>query len=242
MAVASGTPLPVKKHLTSLWRFGNIRAMNWLDVTILVICLAGAIQGLVKGFVRQAFSLIGLVLAIILAFRYHTILGRYLEQWIDQPAIVTIISFVLVLVVIILLFKLIGLAARAAMSAVTMGWFDRLAGAVFGFFKAVLLVAVLFALLIVVTDRPSGPVAESRLAPSAIAIAGVIAHFFPEDVRERYLENEEKMLQRLEGVEPEEEELAPPEAGPEEGEPQQAAPGETAPTGESPSQRAPQTV
>ena len=219
-----------------------MRAMNWLDVTILVICVAGTIQGLVKGFVRQAFSLIGLVLAIILAFRYHPILGRYLEQWIHQPAAVTVVSFVVVLAVILLLFKLIGLAARAAISAVQMGWFDRLAGAVFGFFKAVLLVAVLFALLIVVTDKPSAPVVESRLAPSAMAISGVIAHFFPEDVRERYLANEEKMMQRMEGKEPEgEEELAPPEGVPQENAPQQNTTGKGAPA-EKASRKAPQTV
>jgi len=200
-----------------------------LDVTILVICLAGTIQGLVKGFVRQAFSLLGLVLAIILAFRYHTILGRYIEQWIHQPAIVTIVSFILVLVVILLLFKLIGLAARTAMSAINMGWFDRIAGAVFGFAKAVLLVAVLFALFVVCTDKPSRPVAESRLAPSAMAISGVIAHFFPEDVRERYLENEEKMLQRLEGKTPE-------------GSEEPAAPGDSVPTRTPSGQKAPQTV
>ncbi len=224
-----------------------MRAMNWLDITILVICVAGTIQGLVKGFVRQAFSLIGLVLAIILAFRYHPLLGRYLEQWIHQPAAVTVVSFVVVLAVILLLFKLIGLAVRAAISAVQMGWFDRLAGAVFGFFKAVLLVAVLFALLIVVTDKPSAPVVESRLAPSAMAISGVIAHFFPQDVRERYLANEEKMMQRMEGKEPEGEELAPPEGAPQENAPQQNTtgkqntPGKGAPA-EKTSRKAPQTV
>ena len=227
--------------MTSLLCFGNIRAMNWLDVTILVICVAGTIQGLVKGFVRQAFSIIGLILAIILAFRYHPLLGRYLERWIHQPAVLTVVSFVIVLGVIVLLFKLIGLAARSAISAVQMGWFDRLAGAVFGFFKAVLLVAVLFAILIVCTDKPSGPVAGSRLAPNAIAISGVIAHFFPRDVREQYLANEEKMMERLQGKTPEEE-LGPREGGPEEKAPQQGAPGKTAPTEKTSRQKAPQTV
>ena len=219
---------------------GNIRAMNWLDVTILVICVAGTIQGLVKGFVRQAFSIVGLVLAIILAFRYHPLLGRYLQQWIHQPAALTVVSFVIVLGVILLLFKLIGLAAHAAISAVNMGWFDRLAGAALGFFKAVLLVAVLFALFIVCTDKPSGPVAESQLAPSAMAISGVIAHFFPEDVRERYLANEEKMMQRLEGKTPEEE-LAPPEGAPQEKASQQNAPGEGTPVKKT-TRKVPQTV
>ncbi len=222
--------------------FGNMRPMNWLDITILVICVAGTIQGLVKGFVQQAFSLVGLVLAIILAFRYHPLLGRYLEHWIHQPAVLTVVSFVIVLGVILLLFKLIGLAARAAISAVQLGLFDRLAGAVFGFFKAVLLVAVLFALLIVVTDKPSGPVAGSRLAPNAIAISGVIAHFFPQDVRERYLNNEEKMMERLQGKTPEEE-VAPPAGTPKEEGPQQKAPekGKGTPTGKT-ARKVPQTV
>jgi len=225
--------------LTSPGPLGNIRVMNWLDITILVICVAGTIQGLVKGFVRQAFSLIGFILAIILAFRYHPVLGNYLERWIHQPTALTIISFAIVLAVILLLFKLIGLAARAAISAVHMGWFDRLAGAVFGFGKAVILVAVLFALFIVCTDTPSRPVAESRLAPSAMAVSGVIAHFFPEDVRERYQANEEKMMERLEGKVPEgTDELNQPEQSA----PQENAPQQNAPAGKTSRQKAPKTV
>ncbi len=177
--------------------------MNWLDVTILVICVAGIIQGIVKGFVRQAFSLVGLILAIILAFRYHAVLGQYLGKWIHQPTALTIISFAIVLAVVLIFFKLIGLAVKAAISAIHMGWFDRLVGAVFGFAKTVLLVAVLFALFIVCTDKPTRPVAQSTLAPTVIAVSGVIAHFFPGEVRERYRANEERMMEQLRGETPE---------------------------------------
>jgi membrane protein required for colicin V production len=187
--------------------------------------------------------LIGLILALILAFRYHPFLGRYLEKWIHQPAALTIVSFVIVLAVILLLFKLIGLAARAAMSAVSMGWFDRLAGAAFGFVKAVLLVAVLFALLIACTDKPSKPVAQSRLAPRAIAVSNVIARFFPEDVRERYLDNEERMMKRLRGETPEgKEELKRPESAPQQKVPGKTEPGKVAPAGKTTRRKASQTV
>jgi membrane protein required for colicin V production len=180
--------------------------MNWLDVTILVICAAGLIEGLVKGFVRQAFSLIGLVLAVILAFRYYPLVGQYLEQWIHQQTVLTIASFVIILAVVLLLFKLIGLAARAAIAAIHLGWFDRVVGALFGFAKSVVLVAVLFALFIVCTDRPTKPVASSRLAPTVMAISGVISRFFPEQVREHYDENEARLMARLKGKTPVEQE------------------------------------
>jgi len=186
--------------------FGIISAMNWLDVTILVICAAGLIEGLVKGFVRQAFSLIGLVLAVILAFRYYPLVGQYLDKWIHQQTVLTIVSFVIILAVVLLLFKLIGLAARAAIAAIHLGWFDRVVGALFGFAKSVVLVAVLFALFIVCTDRPTKPVANSRLAPTVMAISGVISRFFPEQVREQYDENEARLMARLKGKTPVEQE------------------------------------
>ncbi|MCX5801474.1 MAG: CvpA family protein [Candidatus Eisenbacteria bacterium] len=171
--------------------------MNWLDITILVILIAGMIQGLVKGFVRQAFSLMGLVLAIIIAFRYHELLARYLSKWIQHPVALTVISFVVILAIVILLFKLIGLASRAAISAIHVGWFDRLVGGVFGLARFVLLIAVLFALFIVCTDKPTEPMIASKLTPRIMNVSRVIARFLPTELYERYSRNEAKIRKQL---------------------------------------------
>jgi len=171
--------------------------MNWLDITILVIFVAGTIQGLVKGFVRQAFSLIGLILAIIIAIRYHDLLARYLSKWIQHPAALTVISFVIVLAFVMLLFKLIGLAARAAISAIQVGWFDRLVGGVFGLARSVLLVAVLFAIFVMCTDKPTKPMIESSLTPRILEVSSIIAKFLPTRLYESYARNEEKMNKHL---------------------------------------------
>jgi len=172
-------------------------AMNWLDITILVILVAGLIQGLIKGFVRQAFSLIGLILAIILAFRYHDLLASYLGNWIHNQVALTVISFVIVLAVVVLLFKLIALAARAAIAAVQVGWVDRIIGGVFGFLRSVLLIAVLFALFVICTDKPTKPMVESKLTPRAMEVSRIIARFLPASLYERYARNEENIDKQL---------------------------------------------
>ncbi|KPJ61263.1 MAG: hypothetical protein AMJ46_02910 [Latescibacteria bacterium DG_63] len=171
--------------------------MNWLDITIIVICAVGIIQGIVKGFVRQAFSVFGLIFGIIIAFRYHDILARYLSKWIQHPVALMILSFVFILVVVLLLFKLIGLAARVAISAVSVGWLDRLAGGVFGLVKAIIIVAVLFGLFILCSDRPTKPVAESILAPAVMEVSYVVARFLPSELRDRYDRNEQEIWEHL---------------------------------------------
>ncbi len=186
-----------KKHLTDSQKLGNILAMNWLDITIIVICAAGIIQGIFKGFVRQVFSLLGLIFAIIIAFRYHDILARYLGTWIEHPVILMIFSFILILVVVVLLFKLIGLAARAAISAISIGWLDRLAGGAFGLVKAVVIVAVLFGLFVLCSDTPSKSVARSTLAPAVMDISYVIARFLPSELRATYDSNDEAIRKKL---------------------------------------------
>lgn len=183
--------------MTDLQELGNTLAMNWLDITIIVICAAGIIQGLFKGFVRQVFSLLGLIFAIIIAFRYHDILARYLSRWIEHPVGLMILSFILILVVIVLLFKLIGLAARAAISAISIGWLDRLAGGAFGLVKAIIIVAVLFGLFILFTDKPSKPVTESTLAPAVMEVSYVIARFLPSELRDTYDRNEEEIREQM---------------------------------------------
>jgi membrane protein required for colicin V production len=188
---------PGKKQLTYLESLGNTPAMNWLDITILVICVAGMIQGLVRGFVRQVFSLIGLILAIIIAFRYHDLLARYLSKWIQHPVALTVVSFVIILAIVMLLFKLIGLAARAAIATIHVGWVDRLVGGVFGLLRSVLLVAVLFALFVICTDKPTKPMIDSRLTPSIMEVSRIIARFLPTQLYERYARNEEKIKRQL---------------------------------------------
>jgi len=171
--------------------------MNWLDITILVICIAGIIQGLVKGFVRQAFSLMGFILAIIIAFRYHDLLARYLNKWIQHPVALTVISFVIILVIVILLFKLVGLAARAAIAAIQIGWVDRFVGGAFGLVRSVLLVAILFALFVICTDKPTKPMIASRLTPNVMEVSRVIARFLPTQLYVRYVRNEKKIREQL---------------------------------------------
>jgi len=177
--------------------------MNWLDITILVIFVAGAIQGIVKGFVRQVFSLIGFILAIIIAFRYHDLLARYLHKWITHPVTLTVISFLIILVVVILLFKLIAVAARAAIEAVQVGWLDRIAGGVFGLLRSLLLVAILFALFVLCTDKPTKPMIDSRLTPRVMQVSHIIARFMPAKLYDTYTRNEEKIRYRLENRGPE---------------------------------------
>jgi membrane protein required for colicin V production len=147
--------------------------------------------------VRQVFSLLGLIFAIIIAFRYHDILARYLSTWIEHPVGLMILSFIFILVVVVLLFKLIGLAARAAISAISIGWLDRLAGGVFGLVKTIIIVAVLFGLFVLFTDKPSKPVAQSTLTPAILEVSYVAARFLPSELRDTYDRNEEAMREQL---------------------------------------------
>jgi membrane protein required for colicin V production len=115
----------------------------WLDLLILGIVLLSAVISLVRGFVREAFSLAIWVLAFWVSWNFFRDLEVPLRAWIDSPTARLGIAFAALMIATLVVgglvnFLLIQLVERTGMSGT-----DRLIGVVFGVARGVLLVAVL---------------------------------------------------------------------------------------------------
>ncbi len=117
--------------------------MAWLDLLILGIVLLSAVISLVRGFVREAFSLAIWVLAFWVGWNFFRDLEVPLRAWIDSPTARLGIAFAALMIATLIVgglvnFLLIQLVERTGMSGT-----DRLIGMVFGAARGILLVAVL---------------------------------------------------------------------------------------------------
>ena len=117
--------------------------MNALDWTIAVVLLVSVIAAFVRGLIRSLISLLGVAVGILAACWYTPVVARYFLRWMRTLALAEIIAFVLILLAVYLVAALIGRLLRGAATAVGLGLLDRLAGAVFGFVRGVLLLAAL---------------------------------------------------------------------------------------------------
>ncbi len=117
--------------------------MAWLDVAILTIVLVSALISLVRGFVREAFSLAVWVLAFWVSWSFFRDLEVPLQAWIDSPTVRLGIAFAALMVATLVVGGLVNYLIIQLVERTGMSGTDRLIGMVFGAARGILLVAVL---------------------------------------------------------------------------------------------------
>ena len=122
--------------------------MNTLDWVILAVLGVGFVIGFIKGVIKQAFSLGGLVLGIIcgtLLYKpFADLLLKFLKMS-DKTAL--IVAFVIILLVVPIVCGLLGKALSKLVHEANLGFIDRLLGGVFGLFKFLLVLGLVFQLM-----------------------------------------------------------------------------------------------
>ena len=138
--------------------------MNWLDIVILVVIVIFAFTGIKNGLISTLLNLVGLIVGVVLAGRFHTFLG-------DSTA-AQIIAFVIVLVVVLLVFMLVARILKRILHLVMMGWLDKLLGAVVGIAFGGIICGAILALLGQLSGIPIPGAADwiqSAISDSALA-------------------------------------------------------------------------
>lgn len=118
--------------------------MNILDAIILIALLPALIQGLRKGFISQAISIISVIAGIWASARFANMVTAWLSQHITtSEQVMKIIAFVLILVVVFIILGLIGRFLESVLKVVMLGWVNKLLGAIFSIVKAFLIIGLI---------------------------------------------------------------------------------------------------
>ena len=117
--------------------------MEVIDIIILILIGVGVIQGLMKGSMKELASVVGFVAGLLLA---RALFGTVAEQL--APALGTsitiaqILSFILIWVAVPIGCSLVASVLTKALEVVHLGWLNRLAGAMLGAVKMMLLAGI----------------------------------------------------------------------------------------------------
>ncbi len=156
--------------------------MVWVDYVILGIVLLSAAISLIRGFVKEALSLAGWLLAFWVAMTFTKRLAPMLEGHVQTPSVRSIIAFAILFVGTLIIAAVINHFASLAIKKTGLTGTDRLIGAVFGLARGIALVAVLI-LLGTIANLDQDPWwKESRLIPYVQPMAGWVKHFLPKNV------------------------------------------------------------
>ena len=122
--------------------------MVWVDYVIPGIIVFSALFSLMRGFVREALSLIGWVAAFWLALRYANPLAELFLSSITIPSLRIITAFTILFVLTLMLADLVK---RTGLTST-----DRAVGVVFGVARGAVVVSMLV-LLAGLTSLPQDP-------------------------------------------------------------------------------------
>lgn len=167
----------------------------WIDYCLLGLVGASALVGLVRGLVREVFSLALWGCAGWLALNHSHAVAVHLEQVIPLPSARLVAAFALAFLGVLMAGGMVGFLLHKLVSSTGLSGTDRLGGLLFGLARGGLIAAVLVALA-GLTPLPQDPWwKQSQLIPpfQALAVwlrgqvpAGLMAQVkFPEAIVKR---------------------------------------------------------
>jgi len=160
--------------------------MNALDVAFLGILGVSLLYSTWKGFVRDVFSLVGMLGGFVIAARFYPVAAAWVKPWVSTPWAASLLGCAAIFVVSFLAISMLGRMVWRSLRILRLGWVDRVAGFGFGLLKGVLLCAGLLVVLDAFLPPKTPLLAESSLAPSVREITREIGRRIPGQLGERF--------------------------------------------------------
>lgn len=121
--------------------------MNWADWSIVAILGLSTLISLVRGFIREALSLVIWALAFIGATVFHQELAPLLSNLIETPSLRALTAWVVLFFGILMLGSLVSFLLGQLVKSTGLTGTDRLLGSVFGALRGFILVMAILIIL-----------------------------------------------------------------------------------------------
>lgn len=120
-------------------------------ILVIVVALIGLFVGLRKGMVQQVIGLLGLAFGIVCSRVFHDEGVEIVKSWMPSLSdvfaseiVYSVMATAVIFVLVYLLFQFVGLALRGVLKILQLGAVNTIIGGVFGVFKYLFLLSVVF--------------------------------------------------------------------------------------------------
>ena len=161
--------------------------MSPLDWILGIILVYSVVRAAMRGFIAESFALGGVLCGFLFACWFYRSVAVALKGLITSPQLAQLAAFLLILAATMIVATLLGKIVRRTVSAVGLGFMDRLGGALFGLLRGALLAVTL--LLAVTAFLPTAPwIRTSKLTPYFLRAAHAVSFVMPTDLQLRLLD------------------------------------------------------
>lgn len=119
--------------------------MTWIDYALVAVIAVSVLLGVLRGFAREALSLLVWVAAFALSLHYTPVLSDLLPDSISKPWLRVALGFVLLFLATLLVGGLLVYVLARAVHKSGLGGPDRLLGLGFGLVRGLLVVSIFIA-------------------------------------------------------------------------------------------------
>ena len=131
--------------------------LGWIDIALLAVFLLSVLVGLWRGFVFEIVSLLGWLVAFIIANSAGPLLAEFIPLGSAESPLRLWIAYAVVFVLVLITCTLLARMLRALVSATPLSFIDRLLGGAFGVARGALILVVLGTLVMLSPYATSTP-------------------------------------------------------------------------------------
>ncbi len=164
------------------------------DVAFAGVILISIFFALRKGLTREIISIVALVGGFFMAVLYYPAASKILIHYSRTESVANLLGFSIIFLGCILAGAIVSFVINRFLSAVSLKWFDRLLGGIFGLIRGWAISSIL------VVGFVAFPISEKMLAHSVLApylLAGARAAVLvvPQSLKTKFNEQYRKVLQ-----------------------------------------------
>ena len=142
--------------------------MNLLDIIIIATMGFFILRGMLRGFIRELASLVGVIVGIWLASVLQPQVTNYLKAYLPSSQYLPLISFLIIFGVVLFICNFLGWVLKLFFQKTFFGWADRSLGAGLATVKGVILTYLVLVLLTFFLPGKTPLIAESKLSKLVI--------------------------------------------------------------------------
>ncbi|MCE0723496.1 MULTISPECIES: CvpA family protein [Legionella] len=152
---------------------------QWVDLIFIVIIGLSSITGLLRGFIKEFIALGVWILAVWVGYNYSGALNPYLQPYIQDQSIRTILGFIIVVLGVLIAGGIANAILGLFLRGSGLGAMDKVLGGIFGFARGVFILSLIFAILSMTSLPYQQYVQSSRIYNQLVPVINWISGSLP---------------------------------------------------------------